>query len=282
MGFAFIIFVALFASVLVIATAAVYGAAKDSQKAPLKALNDYAGIKTDQAHTRITINATCLAGTGPYTNVKNNGGPGPYTLWLTDLNNGSTVLNPKNSTILFNLSYFTFSVTAGVGSSTPFGNVWTPLNKTNMSVPNIMIYNLNYPYRLMVAAANGVTAVAPTTPTNFSGWIDSTNSSYFFSWNASTDAAGVAYYLIYDSKNPGSCPNDINANQIFQVPGSITSSDLFALYGWNDTCTGGSCPNTNFFITAVDNLGNMGVQSVTINCNPPQSNTKNPCTEGTV
>lgn len=274
MGYAFIIFVVLLASALVIATGAVYGVVKDSQKAPLRALNDYANIKTDQAQTGITIVNTCLSGNGAYVTTSN--GAGPYTLWLTVKNNGSTVLNPYKSTVLYNSSYSSFSVTTGVGSSVPFGQVWTPLNNTTMSVPNILIYNLNYPYRLMIAAPNGITAIAPTTPTNFSGQSDKSNTTYDFNWSASTDDKGIAYYLVYDLKQPGSCPLS-QLQYIFQIQGNATSSDLSYSYA----CPNPPCQNTYFFITAVDTEGNMGIPSVVLNCNPPTSgqlckNTGNP------
>lgn len=285
MGYAFIIFVVMFASALVMATVVTYGIVKDSQKAPLKALNTYAGIKTNQAQTKITIANTCLAGNGAYVTANKNSGTGPYTLWLTATNNKSTVLNPNNSSIFFNLSYFTFSITNGVGSSVPFGNAWTPITNINISVPNvstapgIYIYNLNYPYRLMMAASNGITAIAPTAPTNFSGSTDKPNTSYFFSWSPSASSNGIAYYLIYDVKQGlGSCP--VTNVSILPIPGNSTSSYLSSL-GFTYTCPKNPCPNTNFFITAIDNLGNMGVQSATLSCNPPTSN-GNPCSAGTV
>ena len=250
---------------VVIGTAVNYGIAKDSQTAPLKAKNTYAGIKTGQAQTGLTIVNTCLNGQGDYTAWNGNG---PYTLWLTVKNNGSTVLNPNNATVFFNLTYSNFSVTTNVSNSTPFGNVWSPLKNITISVPNIYIYNINYPnglipYRLMMAASNGITAIAPTTPVNFGGTVIKSNTTYSFWWNASYDAAGIAYYLLngFDNKPDGSCPSPVS--YFITIPGNYTSTAMDYQVMCNPSC------NTDYFyLTAVDNDGNMGVQSYTLKCIP--------------
>lgn len=269
MGFALIMFVTLLLMSVVVISVTNYSIEKDSQITPLKSENVYASRETEKAQTVLTIVNTCLSGSGAYVDTTN--GAGPYTLWLTVRNNGSTVLNPNNSTIFFNVSYSTFSVTTNVGSSVLFGNVWSPLMNVSIRAPdvsiapNIKIYDLNYPYRLMIAASNGVTAIPPTAPTGFFGKSIKANTTYTFNWTASTSNTGISYYIIWDTKNPGTCP--VSINNLFQIPGNQTSSNL----GFDLTCPSPPCPNTYFFITAVDNLGNMGVPSQTINCNPPTS-----------
>ncbi|MFZ2410238.1 MAG: hypothetical protein WAW23_01575 [Candidatus Methanoperedens sp.] len=259
MGFAVIMFVALMVMSVVMITAVTYGVVKDSQIAPLKAENIYAEREAGKAQTGLTIVNTCLSGQYPYLG-RQSAQFGPYTLYLTVRNNGSVVLNPKNSTIFYNLSYFPFDVTSG--------NVWTPLTNSSMQVPNIYIYNVEYiyPLRLMMTASNGVKTIAPTTPTNFSGQAIKANTTYTFSWNSATDDTRVAYYLLYGMTSLPSavCPPTID--YITQIPGNYTATSM----DYQVMCTP-SCNTDYFYLTAVDTDGNMGVQSVTLKCIPGQN-----------
>lgn len=260
MGYAFIIFGVLLASALIMAIVVTYGVAKDSQKAPLKALNDYANIKTNQAQTGLTIGNTCLNGTAEYNNPSNNGNPNPgyHYLYLNVSNNGSTVLNSTKATVLYNASYINFTVTS-------LGNVWVPLKNTSYIVSNLYLDPGNpgngipgnsYPgpeLRLLVAAENGVSAIAPTTPFNFTVNLVGTN--YSFTWNASKDNIGIAYYLIYEFNGaPTACP--INPSYTLWVAGNQTRALI--------ACT--TCSTTYFFMTAVDSGGNMAIHSRTWIC----------------
>ncbi len=259
MGYAIVMFGVLLVMSLVVVTAYNYGIAKDSEVAPLKAENIYAERETGKVQTGLTIVDTCLSGSSTYNAASS--GYGPHTLYLTVRNNGSTVLNPYNSTIFYNTSYFPFTVTSG-------GNVWAPLINTSIEVAGIYIYSSGGDYpplRLMMATSNGITAIAPTSPINFSGQSVKANSSYTFSWTSSTDDTGVANYFLYAVKTkPDSCP-PVNINAIRYIPGNYTSTSLDYEYA----CPDSSCPQMYFFIVAVDTEENMGVRSVTLNCNPP-------------
>ncbi len=264
MGYAVIMFVIMLLMAVSIALSTNYGISKDSLEAPLKAENAYAEREEEMLQTGTTIVNTCLEGSSKY----NGHSVGfIHTLNLTVRNIGSTVLNPYNSTIFYNLSYFPFIVETG--------KVWTPLENSTLKINNIYIgsSDSNYPLRLMLATSNGITTISPTTPTNFSGSSDAGNTSYSFNWNSSTDDMGMAYYLLYSMKSkPAICPpSDINS--ISSILGNKTSSSL----GYSVACPDPPCPNTYFFITAVDTEGNMGVRSVTLNCNPPK--TGNLCTK---
>lgn len=255
MGYAVIMFGVLLILSVVMVTAVNYGILKDSQKAPFRAENAYADIKTGQAQTGITINDTCLSGqNGAYVGLS--GGATYYTLWLTAGNNGSIVLNPNNSTVFFNSSYYSFNANTSVSSSVPFGSVWSPLINLSIGVQNIYMSNLQYPYRLMMAASNGITTIAPTTPTNFSGTYSS--SSYNFTWDPSNDSTGIAYYILYNppSNSRGVCPKT-------NIPSYIANATAKSA-----PCS--SCNNLYFYVTAVNNVGNMGVQSVTLTCSVGQ------------
>lgn len=266
MGFAVIMFVALMLMSVVMITAITYGVAKDSQTAPLKAKNIYADIKTGQAQTGLTIVNTCLDGSGRYTGGQN---PGFHNLNLTVENNGSVVLNSTRVTVLYNTSYINFTVTSA-------GNVWTPLTNASLVVSNIYL-DPNIPppgpeLRLLVAAENGISTIAPTVPRNFTGSTNSLNNSFMFSWNASYDADGIAYYRLYDiasQGNTGQCPPQPYV--IGQISGRLSNSS----FGYDSLCPEGHCNTDWFYLTAVDNLGNEGIQSRTIKCIPAQSN---PCT----
>ncbi len=281
MGFSVIMLGVLLAAGLVMASVVTYGVAKDSQTAPLKAKNIYAGIKTDQAQTALTIVNTCLSPAGGGDRYTKGQGTetlsGPYTLYLTVRNNGSIVLNATKATVLFNRSY---SSTTYVTS----GNVWTPLNNASMQVSNIYIATPDTPapgpeIRLLVDAENGVSVIAPTAPTNFTGSTNSQNNSFQFYWNASYAAAGIAYYNLYDinsESNTGKCPPQPYVIQ--QITGDINNQ----VFNYSSLCpvnNGGNpvCNADWFYLTAVDNLGNEGIQSRTIKCNPSANN---PCKWG--
>jgi len=254
MGYAIIIFVVLLAASVVIGTAVMYGVAKDSQTAPLKARNTYAGIKTGQAQTGLTIVNTCLIGSGGYVNPQN--APGFNNLNLTVKNNGSIVLNSTKVTVLYNASYISFTVTSA-------GNVWTPLTNASLVVSNIYL-DPNNPspggpeLRLLVAEENGISAIAPTTPTNFKVF-NVGNKTDIFTWNASNDDKGINYYLIYWlSSVPTQCPWQIQPSLTIIVPGNQTSMSAVI------DCQ--PCPTRFFFMTAVDLDGNMAIQSKTVRC----------------
>lgn len=260
MGYAVIMFVILLLMAVTISLTTNYGVSKDSQEAPLLAENAYAEREAGKAQTGLTIVNTCLSGSYRYVDPT---GPanqfGPYTLNLTVRNNGSIVLNPKNSTIFYNISYVPFNVATG--------EVWTPLTNSTMLAPNIYIYSsdANYPLRLMMAASNGITTIAPTTPTNFSGVSIKANTTYSFTWNASTDDIGIAYYILYGIKNNPSatCPPTID--YISVIPGNYTTTSL----NYQVLCDP-NCNTDYFFMVAVDTEGNMGIPTVTLVCNPGQ------------
>ncbi|MFA4935748.1 MAG: hypothetical protein WC568_07930 [Candidatus Methanoperedens sp.] len=274
MGYAVIMFVALMLMSVVMITAVTYGVAKDSQIAPLKAENSYAERETGKAQTKITIAFTCLYGKHVYTGGGSSSGFGPYTLNLTAKNNGSTVLNPYNSSIFFNLSYYQLSFSADSRNSVPFGDVWTPLISAYVFVPNFYIYSTDdkSPLRLMMAASNGITAIAPTSPTNFSGISIKELNVYDFYWNSSYDETGIAYYLldVFNQLPAGNCPPEDIINTT-TIPGNST---YYRFY-----CPGSNCDTDFFYLTAVDNEGNMGVQSLTVKCNPSGGGSA-PCVSG--
>lgn len=268
MGYAVIMFVIMLLMAVSIALSANYGMSKDSQEAPLLAENAYADREGGKLQTKLTIFDTCINGQGDYTAWNGNG---PYTLWLTVINEGSNVLNPNNATVLFNTSYFKSYVSTKVGSFANYGNVWPPLGNLSIYVPNIYMYNINYPnglipYRLKIAAENGITTIAPTTPDKFGGTAIKANSTYEFWWNASYDSDGVAYYLIYgfDNKPDTTCPPPIS--YLIKVPGNYTVTTM----DYQVMCDP-SCNTDYFYMTAVDNYGNMGVQTYTLKCIPAQN-----------
>lgn len=257
MGYGVIIFVILLAAVVVIAAVVTYGTAKDSQTASLKARNIYADIKTGQAQTGLTIVNTCLSGSGGYTSPPN--APGFHILNLTVKNNGSIVLNSTRGTVLYNTSYINFNVTSA-------GNVWTPLINASLVVSNIYLGpNIPPPtgpeLRILVAAENGVSAIAPTSPTNFEVF-NVGNKTDIFTWNPSNDDKGIDYYLIYkfDNSAPSQCPWEILPSLIIAVAGNQTSKTAVI------DC-GPPCPARYFFMTAIDLDGNMAIQSRAVKCN---------------
>ncbi len=263
MGYALIMFGVLLIMSVVMVTAVDYGIAKDSQVAPLKAENIYAERETGKAQTGLTIVDTCLGNSGRYLKGSGNENPsGPHTLYLTVRNNGSIVLNSTKATVLYNNSYRSFTVTSG--------NVWTPLTNASMQVSNIYIPTPGSPdpyveLRLLVAAENGISAIAPTSPTNFNIYYDSGSDQYTFSWNASKDDTGIGYYLIYefDTTAPTSCP--INPTQILWIAGKQNSLSS------NIPCPR-PCKTRFFFITTVDLGGNMAIQSRTLRCTGASGN----------
>lgn len=264
MGYALTMFGVLLIMSVVMVTAANYGIAKDSQIAPLKAKNVYAEREMGKVQTGITIVNTCLSGGYRYVDPTSPAGQyGPYTLNITVRNNGSIVLNPKNSTMFYNSSYVPFNVTTG--------EVWTPLINSTILVQNIYIYSsdANYPLRLMMATSNGVTTIAPTTPTNFSGR-NYGNTTFEFKWNSSQDDKGISYYLIYkfEGSAQDTCPK--TPDDIFWVAGNQTSMTA------SIPCPQ-PCKTKYLYMVAVDVDGNMAIPSKTIKC-PGQSN--NPCEGG--
>jgi len=266
MGYAVIMFVILLLMAVTIALSANYGISKDSQEAPLLAENAYADRETEKAQSRLSIVNTCLQGDGGYTGK---GGAVNYILWLNVFNNGSTVLNPNNSTIFYNLSYRVYTVTNNIGSSVPFGDVLMPLITSIVRVPNIYIGapDANYQLRLMITASNGIKTIAPTAVNNFTGRSDKDNTTYSFTWSPSVDDTDIDYYILYAFKNqPINCPQKDYYTNFSIISGKLTASEM----NESVACVG-SCPQTYFNIVAVDTEGNMGLQSITLNCNPPVS-----------
>lgn len=147
-------------------------------------------------------------------------------------------------------------------------NVWTPLSSVCIKVFNIFIPTPDSPspgvtLRLSVMAENGISTIAPTSPINFNGIYVNGTYNYTLSWAPSFDTDGIAYYRVYglnDSgggehrlENLGQCTSYQNFSVI---PGSMTS---MMIKGTNPEY---------FYVTAVDNLQNEGVQSRTIKCTP--------------
>lgn len=287
MGYTVAMFAILLLTSAVIITAANYGIAKDSQVTPLQAENIYAGRETGKAQTGLTIVTACL---GPEESSKrylsgqgSSSISGPHTLSLFVRNNGSTILKPSISTVLYNTSYVNFTVTnwdkddsdKKWDSPTQYDlghvcrdededngglTVWTPLSYICMKVSNIYIPTPDSPapgteLRLLVTAENGVSTIAPTSPINFTGRYSSNN--YIFSWNASYDEDGIAYYRIYGLKNNGDLGDCHHYDTFQEIPGNATTASV--------PCS--SCSDQWFYITAVDKLQNEGVQSRTLKCN---------------
>jgi archaellum component FlaF (FlaF/FlaG flagellin family) len=138
-------------------------------------------------------------------------------------------------------------------------NVWPPLTYVCMKAPNVFIPTPDspapgVPLRLAVLAENGVSTIAPTSPTNFNGIYVNGTYNYTLSWDPSYDADGIAYYRLYGingSQYIGTCTYYQNYSVI---PGSRTTLTIR-----------GSNPEW-FYVTAVDTLQNEGIQSRTIKC----------------
>lgn len=282
MGYALTMFGMLMVTSVVMVTAATYGVAKDSQTAPLKAENTYAEIETGKAQTSLTIVNTCIAPDSHALDryIKPPGVEtvsGPYNLYLKVRNSGSTVLGTNNS-ILYN-GYFKYYSTPSsdgkhddinefCGDTTSYSTAWAPLTNTCMKASNITIATPDMPapgdeLRLLVDAENGVSTIAPTSPTNFEGFRIPDNDTYSFSWNASYDEDGIAYYRLYAidaAGEAGNCPPKTYTIQ--QIPGD---KDTF-VFQYSLFCK--PCNADLFFLTAVDNLQNEGIQSRTIKCEP--------------
>lgn len=263
MGLAVIMFGSLLAACVVMVTVVTYGIEKESQLAPLDAVNDYAAREGGKMQTGLTIVntcLTCLSGTCEYTNPPNPNEPSFHVLNLTIKNNGSIVLNSTKVTVLYNTSYIQYRVTSA-------GNVWTPLTNASLEISNIYLDPKSPPptgpeLMLLVAAENGVSANAPTSPTNFIITFD--KGTYTYSWNASKDDEGIDYYLIYEvGSTSTTCP--ITPMYIHRIDGNKTGVSL--------PCTG-SCSTTYFFMTAVDLGGNMAIQSRTLRCAGASGNCK--------
>lgn len=249
-GYAVIMFGVLLITSVIMVTAFTYGIAKDSQIAPLKAENMYTERETGKAQTGITIVETCLAGVSRYTDAQP--GEKPLILNLTIRNNGSIVLNQRNLTVLYNASYYSnFNVTSQ--------RLWAPLTNTTLEVRNLFISPVGAGPELMllVAAENGIPAIAPTTPINFTGYFDKPFD--VFSWNASKDARGIDYYLIYRFEIARTTCSPMPPPHNFKmVAGNITSTSFFV--------EGPPYPARFYFMTAVDLDGNMAIQSRTLKC----------------
>lgn len=261
MGFAVIMFGSLLVACVVMVTAVTYGIEKESQVVPLEAVNDYAAREGRKAQTGLTIVNTCIDLSNEYNAPSIGGGasPGFHNLYLTVKNNGSIVLNSTKTTVLYNSSYINFLVTSQ-------GTVWAPLTNASFAVSNIWL-DPNIPssgpeLRLLVAAENGVSAIAPTTPTNFSVTLDSKSNTYSFSWKASRDDEGIDHYIIYkfDNSAPTTCP--INPSYVQWVAGNQT----------NVTFTSLGITTTYIFMTAVDLGGNMAIHSRTFICTGSSGN----------
>jgi len=264
MGYAVIMFVILLLMAVSIALSANYGISKDSQEAPLLAENAYAEREGGKMQTGLTIINTCLSNPGRYLAGQGGATYGPHDLYLTIRNNGSIVLNSTKATILYNKSYVKFMVTSEI--------VWAPLKNTSLKVSNLYIIPGNgsitdpgQELTLLVAAENGIVAIAPTSPINFTGGTDKNNGSFIFNWNPSKDDKGIDYYLLYSFEGggtPASCP--VTGAKISPpIAGNLTTS----LFTEAQICDGG-CQNTWFFLVAVDIDGNMGIPSRTLKCPP--------------
>ncbi len=151
-------------------------------------------------------------------------------------------------------------------------NVWPPLTSVCMKVFNIFIPTPNspapgVPLKLSVLAENGVSTIAPTSPTNFNGtWVNGTN--YTLSWNASFDTDGIAYYRIY-----GIGTNNSNPEHLWEKIGQCDQyQNLTAIIGNRTSVTIKGTDPEVFYVTAVDNLQNEGIQSRSIKCtsSPPR------------
>lgn len=291
MGYAVIMFGVMLAMSVVIITAVNYGIAKDSQIAPLKAENVYAARETGKAQTALKINRTCIepeSGSQSYKRYTHAEGTetsnsGPYILYLTVGNNGSTVLKPNNLTLLYNTSYKRFNVTTwretGMYWSSPYWRdicgdwninswntfgVWPPLTYICMRVSQIYIDTPSSPapgpeLRVLANAENGVSTIAPTSPSNFTA-VKSSNR-INFSWNASYDSDGIAYYRLYalDTSGRGDCDGDYYSSVITIIPANT-------VLPYRHDCSIYNCKDYYFYLKAVDTLQNEGIQSRTIYC----------------
>lgn len=281
MGYALTMFGMLMVISVSMITAATYGVAKDSQTAPLKAENTYAEIQTGKAQTSLTIVNTCLmpdSSLDRYTKAQGIETSGPYSLYLKVRNSGSIVLNPINSAILYNGYYINFNIPNSedkhdeieefCGDTSGYFKAWPPMTNVCMNASSITIATPDMPapgdeLRLLLAAENGVSTIAPTSPTNFTGFRTPDNDTYAFSWNASDDEDGIAYYRLYAidaAGDVGNCPPKTYTIQ--QIPGN---KDTFN-FQYSLFCK--PCNADLFFLTAVDNLQNEGIQSRTIKCVP--------------
>lgn len=293
MGYTLTMFGVLLVMSVIMVTAVNYGIAKDSTVAPLRAENNYAERETGKAQTDIIINNTCLTPDTSFERYTKASGSetlsGPYILHLTVKNNGSIILNPNNVTVLYNKSYSSSNVSNWKAKQTEieeicedfdngYFNSWPPKTYVCINALDIWIATPgdvghddpqpNPEIMLLAAAENGISIIAPTTPTNFTGKRDSDNRSYVLNWNPSYDEDGIAYYRLYaiDNNNRGKCPPDMSSgdNSIKEIPGNITSST----YYYEVDCDG--CTTIHFYVKAVDNLGNEGVQTRTIRCQKSQ------------
>ncbi len=282
-GYTVAMFAILLITAAVIITAANYGIAKDSQIAPLKAENMYAERETGKAQTGLTINNTCLIPDSSYNRYTKAQGTetysGPYSLYLSVRNNGSTILNPNIATLLYNTSYINFTITdfeeeqheadEVCGDTSGYFSVWPPLTYVCMKASGIYINTPDKPspgnaLRLLVTAENGVSTIAPTSPTNFTGFRTEVNTTYTFRWNASYDEDGIAYYRLYAINNAGDtgdCPPETYA--IEKIPGYTNT----LIFDYTSVCAP-SCNTDYFYVTAVDSFENEGVQSRTLKCLP--------------
>lgn len=303
MGYAVIMFVIMLLLAVSIALSANYGISKDSHEAPLLAENAYAERETGKAQTGLTIVNTCLKADSStydrYTKPPGNSElvSGPYTLYLLVRNNGSTVLNPNNATVIYNSSYINFSAYRNKDyngwrddwkywwdywnvcnddwkywsyENIIFFRAWTPLTYTCMKASGIYISTPNAAaqspeIRLLVSAENGISTIAPTSPINFTGMRNS--SWYNFRWNASYDEDGIAYYRLYRDRDGGGMGSQnycYDYDIIAEIPGNRTYYNCpESLCGDGG---GGGSQGDYFRLTAVDTLQNEDVQSRTINC----------------
>jgi hypothetical protein len=302
MGYAVMMFGVLLIMSVVLVTTYNYGIMKGSQTAPLKAENDYAARETGKAQTSLTILNTCIwpeSGNDRYVNRLGNELSGIYSFNLTVINNGSIVLNSSKTTIIY-LSRNTSNKTviSNVGFPKTPKNVWAPLTNASLNISGNIIntptqFGDTYgpstnPWdelRILVAAENGVVTIPPTSPINFTGILNTSAIIITFRWNASYDKDGIAYYSLYifdgfpDSPPAsgfytGFCPP--RPYTIIQIPGNATS------YSWdystspylqNTDCYGSEdlC-HDGFYLTAVDNLGNEGIPSRTLDCHTDRGN----------
>ncbi len=305
MGYAFIMFGVLLVMSVVLISAVNYGIAKDSQVAPLKAENIYADMETEKFQTSLTILNTCIkrqSGDGRYVNRYGTDPSGLYSFSLTVRNTGSIVLNSSKTTIIY-LSRNTSNKTVIYNSSyigflTTPKKVWAPLTNASLNISGIRI---NTPtvfgdddgpstnpwdeLRILVAAENGVVTIPPTSPINFTGILNTSTKIITFGWNASYDEDGIAYYRLYvfdgfgDSYSEfetGFCPP--RAYTTIQIPGNATvyslnySTSPYSSYLQNPPCDDDDCHHDGFYVTAVDNLGNEGIPSRTVDCHTDSGN----------
>ncbi|MCZ7357047.1 MAG: hypothetical protein O8C66_13615 [Candidatus Methanoperedens sp.] len=285
MGYAVIMFGVLLIMSVVMGIAVNYGIAKDSQVAPLKAENDYAAREAGKAQTALTIVQTCIqtqSGDGRYVDAHGNDLSEQYFFNLTVRNNGSIVLNSSKPTVIYLSRKTSNNIynSSKIGFPRTPGNVWAPRTNASLNISDITIntpdvgfggctdnscYSKN-PWdelRILVAAENGVIVIPPTSPINFTGIVGTNTSKINLSWNASYDVDGIAYYRIYAFEDDGGndFPNDFcppRAISITQIPANATFYSYNRPIYINDI--------TIYYLTAVDNLGNEGVPSRTIDC----------------